>query len=416
VKIFFDNNSSTRVDDRVLERMTPFFTDIISPPSSEYGNSFGIEAQEALDEARRVVAGKLNVQPAEIIFTSGQAESNNTSIKGYAQANHDRVGSKLIVASIVSHSTVLESIQTLVKHMGFDFQPINVDSEGFVQLDHLKQLIEKKPLLISIPHGNVEIGTVENIAEISRLCQEKDIPLHVDMTYSFCKVPTDASIVDMASISAHLIHGPKGVGAFYLRKGLKILPLLDGGLQENRKRAGTENLPGIVGFAEAIKHFTPDIVEKMKDLQNHMQELFSANITEFKITGPINMSKRIPGHFSAVMSYVEGESILLYLDMLNFMVATGSACSSKQLKASHVLSAIGLPTEISHGSIRLGLSKYNTKEQLDEFIVHLKNTVNRLREMSPMNAEFMREWETKKENGELIEEDDHHHNNKLEDD
>jgi cysteine desulfurase len=227
------------------------------------------------------------------------------------------------------------------------------------------------------------------------------------MTYSFCKVPTDASIVDMVSISGHLIHGPKGVGAFYLRKGIKILPLLDGGLQENRKRAGTENLPGIVGFAEAIKQFTPDVIEKLRDLRNYTNELFRVNITEYKITGPADMSKRLPGHFSAVMSYVEGESILLYLDMLNFIVATGSACSSKQLKASHVLSAIGLPTEISHGSIRLGLSKYNSKEQLDEFILHLKNTVNRLREMSPMNAEFMREWETNKKDGELPEENDH---------
>jgi len=408
VKIFFDNNSSTRVDDKVLEAFSPFFTDIISPPSSEYGNSFGIEAQEALDEARDVVAGKLNVTPAEVIFTSGQAESNNTIIKGYALANHDRVGSKLIVASIVSHSTVLESIQSLVKHMGFDFQLINVDSEGFVQLDNLEEMLEKKPLLVSIPHGTVEIGTIENISEIAKLCQEHQVPLHVDMTYSFCKVTTDASIVDMASISGHLIHGPKGVGAFYLRKGIKILPLLDGGLQENRKRAGTENLPGIVGFAEAIKQFTPDVIEKLQDLRNYTNELFRINITDYKITGPTDMSKRLPGHYSAVMSYVEGESILLYLDMLNFIVATGSACSSKQLKASHVLSAIGLPTEISHGSIRLGLSKYNTKEQLDEFIIHLKNTVNRLREMSPMNAEFMREWETKKNDGDFPEEDDHH--------
>ena len=416
MKIFFDNNASTRVDDKVLEAMVPFFTDVISPPSSEYGNSFGIDAQEALDAARKIIADKLNVTPTEVVFTSGQAESNNTLIKGFALANHERIGSKLIVASTVSHSTVLESIKSIVKHNGFEFQPITVDSEGFVKLDHLKQLLAKKPLFVSIPHGNVEIGTVENITEISKLCKEHEVPLHVDMTYSFCKIPTDASIVDMASIASHLIHGPKGTGALYLRKGLKILPLLDGGLQENRKRAGTENLPGIVGFAEAVRLFTPDIIEKMRDLQNYTMELFNTNITDYEMTGPSNLLKRIPGHFSAVMSYVEGESILLYLDMLNFMVATGSACSSKQLKASHVLSAIGLPTEISHGSIRLGLSKFNTKEQLDEFIGHLKKTVNRLREMSPMNAEFMQEWENKKENGEFQEEDDHHHNSELEDD
>ena len=415
MKIFFDNNSSTRVDDRVLEAMIPFFKDVISPPSSEYGNSFGIEAQEALDDARKVIAEKLNVTPTEVVFTSGQAESNNTIIKGYALANSDRIGSKLIVASTVSHSTVLESIKSLVRNNGFDFQSINVDSEGFVRLDHLEELLDKKPLFVSIPHGNVEIGTVENIEAISKLCKEHQVPLHVDMTYSFCKIPTDASIVDMASIASHLIHGPKGIGAFYLRKGLKIRPLFDGGLQENRKRAGTENLPGIVGFAEAVKEFTPEVIEKISMLGDYNEDLFRKNLTDYQITGPEDTSKRIPGHFSAVLSYVEGESILLYLDMLNFMIATGSACSSKQLKASHVLSAIGLPTEISHGSIRLGFSKYNTKEQIDEFIVHLKATVNRLREMSPMNAEFLREWETQKANGQ-VPEDDHHHTDELEDD
>ncbi|MCK4847406.1 MAG: cysteine desulfurase [Candidatus Heimdallarchaeota archaeon] len=414
MKVFFDNNASTRVDARVLDAMSPFFTDIISPPSSEYGNSFGIEAQEAMDESRKVIAKKLNVNPTELVFTSGQAESNNSIIKGFALANHTRVGSKLILASTVSHSTVIESIKSLVKNMGFEFLPINVDSEGFVRLDHLKELLEKNPLLVSIPHGNVEIGTVENIAEIAKLCQDHQVPMHVDMTYSFCKVPTDASVVDMATISGHLIHGPKGIGAFYLRKGLKILPLLDGGLQENRKRAGTENLPGIVGFAEAVKQFNDKVIEKIEDLRNYTHELFRQNITDYQITGPKDMSKRLPGHFSAVISYVEGESILLYLDMLNFMVATGSACSSKQLKASHVLSAIGLPTEISHGSIRLGFSKYTQKEQLDEFIIHLKNTVSRLREMSPMDAEFIREWETMKKDGEVTEDD--HHTHELEDD
>lgn len=413
MKVYLDNNASTRVDDRVLEAMLPFFTDIISPPSSEYGNSFGVETQEALDSARQTIAQKLNIQPTELIFTSGQAESNNTALKGFALANQKT--SKLILVSTVSHSTVLESVRTLKKHFGFEVKHIEVNTDGRVKISHLKELIAEKPLLVSVPHGNVEIGTIEDISTISKLCLESSVPLHVDMTYSFCKIPTDASEVTMATISSHLIHGPKGVGGLYVKKGTKFRPLIDGGLQEHRKRAGTENVPGIIGFAEAVKQFDEETISKMNDLRNYTNELFNTHITDYIITGPKNMTERLPGHFSAVVKYVEGESILLYLDMVNFMIATGSACSSKQLKASHVLSAIGLPTEISHGSIRLGLSKYNNKSQLKEFIGHLKQTVERLRTMSPMNEEFMREWQEMKDSGEIIE--DHHHDdlNELED-
>ncbi|MHA1975804.1 MAG: cysteine desulfurase family protein [Candidatus Hodarchaeales archaeon] len=413
MKVFLDNNSSTRVDDRVLEAMTPFFTEIISPPSSEYGNSFGVEAQEALSNARETVAKKLNVNPSEIIFTSGQAESNNTALKGFALAN-GKSDSKLILASAVSHSTVMDPLKSLVKHHGFELELIEVDKEGFLNHDHLRQLLEKKPLLVTVPHGNVEIGTVEDITTIANVCHEYNAHLHVDMTYSFCKIETNASVVDMATVASHLIHGPKGVGALYLKKKRRLRPLIDGGFQENRKRAGTENIPGIVGFAEAVTQFTSDVVTKITELRDYIHELFNKNITEFTITGAKDKSKRLPGHFSAVISYVEGESILLYLDMLNFMIATGSACSSKQLKASHVLSAIGLPTEISHGSIRLGFSKYNKKEQLDEFIVQLSQIVERLRAMSPVDQDFMREWKEMKDSGEYTEEDHHHDDDESE--
>ncbi len=408
MKVYLDNNASTRVDDNVLESMIPFFTDVISPPSSEYGNSFGVEAQEALSKARETIAKKLNVDPSEIIFTSGQAESNNTALKGFALAN-EKPDSKLILASAVSHSTIMDPLKSLVKHHGFNLELIDVDKEGFINHDHLRKLLKLKPLLVTVPHGNVEIGTIEDISTIATICHEQNVPLHVDMTYSFCKIDTDASVVDMATIASHLIHGPKGVGALYLKKRQRLRPLIDGGFQENRKRAGTENIPGIVGFAEAVTQFTPDVVKKITELRDYTQELFRKHLTEFSITGASNTNKRLPGHFSAVISYVEGESILLYLDMLNFMVATGSACSSKQLKASHVLSAIGLPTEVSHGSIRLGLSKYNEKEQLDEFIVQLVQIVERLRAMSPVNQDFMREWKEMKESGEYNEEDHHHH-------
>ena len=409
MKVYLDNNASSRVDPSVIEAMTPYFTEIISPPSSDYGHSFGVEAKQALDSAREIIATKIYVDPSEIIFTSGQAESNNFAIKGIALANLNEVP-KTLVASSVSHSTILDSLSSL-KKLGFTVELIKVDSEGFINRDHLRQLLsdsDNPPLLVSIPHGNVEIGTVEDINEIASICHEYNVPIHIEATYSFCKVTFDASRVDMATIASHLIHGPKGVGALYLKKGLKIQRLIDGGLQENRKRGGTENLPGIVGFAKAVELYSPEINEKVKGLRDYLWGKFEEKINDFKITGPIDKDKRLPNHYSVVINYVEGESILLHLDMLDFMIATGSACSSKQLKASHVLSAIGLPTEVSHGSVRIGLSKYNTKEEVDQFVEHLVGVVERLRAISPMNADFMREWQEMKNKG-MVEEEDHHH-------
>lgn len=416
LKVYLDNNASTRVDPSVIESMTPYFTEIISPPSSDYGHSFGVEAKQALDSAREIIATKINVDPSEIVFTSGQAESNNFAIKGLALANLKNE-TKTLVASSVSHSTILDSLSSLTK-LGFNTKLIKVDSEGFVDRDHLRKLLsdaDDPPLLVSIPHGNVEIGTVEDIKEIASICHEYNVPIHIEATYSFCKVPLEASIVDMATITSHLIHGPKGVGALYLKKGLKLQRLIDGGLQENRKRAGTENLPGIVGFAKAVEIYSSEISEKVKGLRDYLWQTFERKISDFKITGPINKDKRLPNHYSVVLNYVEGESILIHLDMLDFMIATGSACSSKQLKASHVLSAIGLPTEVSHGSVRIGLSKYNTKEEIDQFVEHLSSVVERLRAISPMNADFMREWQEMKDQG-VVEEDHHHEFDDKEDD
>ncbi|MFX0050798.1 MAG: cysteine desulfurase family protein [Candidatus Hermodarchaeota archaeon] len=408
MKIYLDNNASTRVDQEVVEAMIPYFTEIVAPPSSDYGHSFGIEAKQALDSAREIIATKLNVEPKEIIFTSGQAESNNLAIKGIALTNlHNE--RKLLVASKVSHSSVLDSLTALKKLFGFKVELLNVDSEGFVDRSHLQEILSKKPLLVSVPHGNVEIGTIEDIEDLAQLCHKHGVPLHLEATYSFCKIPFDASTADLATVASHLIHGPKGVGALYIKTGIKTKKLIDGGLQENKMRGGTENIPGIIGFAKAVSLYTPEIVQKCRELRDHLWDQFEQGITDYQITGPINKDKRLPNHFSAVINYVEGESILLHSDILGFEIATGSACSSKQLKASHVLTAIGLPTEISHGSIRMGVSKYNTKEQITQYINHLGNIVERLRAMSPMNAEFMREWEEMKARGEISEED-HHHN------
>ncbi len=410
MKVYLDNLSSTRVDEEVIESMLPFYRDIISPPSSDYGHSFGVEAKQALDDARKIVSTKLNAEENEVVFTSGQAESNNFVIKGMAFANLKK-SDRLIIASNISHSTVLDSLKTIEKLFDFRVEFVEVDSEGFINREHLKTLLEKSPILFSVPHGNVEIGTIENVGELASICHEYNVPIHVDATFSFCKVPIDVkeSNIDLVTIEGHHIHGPKGVGALFIKNRTKIYHLIDGGLQENRKRGGTENLPGIVGFAQAIKNYTPEIIAKNRMLRDHLWKQFEERIPNFQITGPSNKDKRLPNHFSVVIHFVEGESILLHLDMLGFMIATGSACSSKQLKASHVLSAIGLPTEVSHGSVRIGVSKYNTEEELDEFIGHLSKVIERLRAMSPMNDEFMREWQEMKDKRELSEDDLHHH-------
>jgi cysteine desulfurase len=390
--------------------MLPFYNDIVSPPSSDYGHSFGVEAKQALDTARKIIASKLNGKEEEVIFTSGQAESNNYAIKGVAFANMKKA-KRFIIASTISHSTVLDSLKTLERNFDFRVELVNVDSAGFIDREHLRALLKEKPILCSVTHGNVEIGTIENIGELATICHEYNVPIHVDATFSFCKVPLNAekSALDFITIEGHHIHGPKGVGALFIKKGAKIQKLIDGGLQENRKRGGTENLPSIVGFAKAVEKYTPDVVTKTQVLRDYLWKIFEEKIQNFQITGPVNEGLRLPNHFSVVIHFVEGESILLHLDMLGYMIATGSACSSKQLKASHVLSAIGLPTEVSHGSVRIGISKYNTEEELEDFMEQLSNVVERLRAMSPMDAEFMREWQEMKDKGEISEEDLHHH-------
>jgi cysteine desulfurase len=406
LKVYLDNNASSRVSESVIKAMMPYMRDIIAPPNSDYGISAGVEANSALEKSRVLIAKKLNVIPQEIVFTSGQAESNNLAIKGIAFANLNHTN-KLILASSISHSSVLDSLSSL-KKFGFKFELIKVDSEGFLDKRHLIKLLEMNPLLVSISHGNGEIGTLENIETIAAICHEYNIPIHVEASYSFCKTPLDASKLDLVTITSHLIHGPKGVGALKIRKGLKITSLVDGGLQEDGRRGGTENIPGIVGFAKAVEEYNANIVEKTRKLRDNLWELMEKKITDFQITGAIDRAKRLPNHYSVVINYVEGESILLHLDLLGFMIATGSACSSKRLKASHVLTAIGLPTEISHGSVRVGLSHYNTQKELELFVENLKTVIKRLREMSPMDAQYMKEWNEMKSRGEVIEEDHQH--------
>ncbi|MHA1974572.1 MAG: cysteine desulfurase family protein [Candidatus Hodarchaeales archaeon] len=415
MKIFLDNNASTQVSQSVVNAMKRFFTDVVAPPGSDYGISAGVKAKEALDEAREVIASKLNVKPEEIIFTSGQVESNNLVIKGIAFRNL-KSENKYLIASSISHMSILDSLKALEKHFGFKYDLIKVDSEGFLDRDHLKELLGKKPLLVSVPHGNVEIGTVDDVNEIANICHEFEVPIHVEATYSFCKVPLDASKLDFVTVTSHLIHGPKGSGALKVNRKIKLVKQIDGGLQEFGYRGGTENLPAIVGFATAVKEYTQELVDKERELRDYLWELAKEKLSEYQITGPKDRSKRLPNHFSIVCNFVEGESILLHLDMLGYMIATGSACSSKRLQASHVLTAIGLPTEVSHGSVRVGVSYFNTKEEIEGFLDNLATVVDRLRAMSPVDSEFMDEYFKMKAEGKVEEEEDHHHHEIEEDD
>lgn len=409
MKVFLDSNSGTKVEEQVIDSIKKCQETIYGAPGSDYGHSFGVEAFQAIEESREIIAKKINATPSEIVFSSGNTETNNHVIKGVAFKNWNS-NKKLIVASSVSHSSILESLKFLEK-FGFITKLIEVDSEGYVKRDHLEKLLAENPILVSIPHGNIEIGTLENINSLSKICHNHNVPIHIDAASSFCKIPINVKKdnIDFVTLSAHLIHGPKGIGALYIKKGIKLEKLLHGGLQEKNRRSGIENVAGIVGFGKAVTLFTEEVINYNIKLQEMLLEKITEKITDFSITGPKDFSKRIPGHLSLVINYVEGESILLHLDMAGFMIATGSACSSKKLQPSHVLTAIGLPTEISHGSIRIGLSKYNTKEEILLFVDNLAEISQKLRDISPVDEEFMREWQEMKAKG-LIEEDhDHHH-------
>lgn len=414
MKVFLDNNSGTKVEAQVIESIKKCQETIYGAPGSDYGHSFGIEAYQAIEESREIIAKRINANPSEIVFSSGNTESNNHAIKGIAFKNWNS-DNKLIVASNVSHSSILESLKFLDK-FGFTTKLIDVDSEGYIKRDHLEKLLAEKPLLVSIPHGNIEIGTIEDIEEISKLCHKYNVPIHIDASASFCKIPIDVkkSDIDIMTISAHLIHGPKGMGALYIKKGVRLEKLLHGGLQEKNRRSGIENVAGIVGFGKAVSLYTDEVINNTIKLQEVLLEKINENLTDFSITGPKELNKRIPGHLSLVINYVEGESVLLHLDMAGFMIATGSACSSKKLQPSHVLTAIGLPTEISHGSIRIGLSKYNTTEEITNLVENLAEISQKLRDISPVDEEFMREWQEMKAKG--LVEDDHDHHDEIDED
>jgi cysteine desulfurase len=379
MNVYLDNGATTMVDKEVEKAILPYFTKVYGNASSLH--TFGQNAKKAVEKSREIIAKKINALPEEIIFTSGGTESDNLALQEVAYTNRDK-GDHIITTKIEHHA--VEKSCKFLENDGFKVTYLNVDKEGFVDLGELKRAITDKTILVSIIHGNNEIGTIQDIDAIGKICKEKGVYFHTDAVQSFTKVPIDVGKqnITLASFSAHKIHGPKGVGALYVKKGTKIHPLMYGGSQENKLRPGTENIPLIVGFAKAVEIAKQEDFEKMEKLRDYFIEKIEKEIPEVKLNG--SRDKRLCNNANITFKYIEGEALLIKLDDKGIAVSTGSACSSKELRPSHVLTAIGLDPAIAHGSIRFTLSKYTTKEELDYTIKNVKEVVKELRTISPL--------------------------------
>lgn len=381
-RIYLDNSATTAVDEEVLKTILPYFTEQFGNASSLH--SFGREAKEALENSRAKVANLINAEKDEIIFTAGGTESDNIAIKGTA-FKHKNKGNHIITTSI-EHPAVLNTCKFL-ETQGFKVTYLPVDTEGFISIEDLKNAITNKTILITIIHGSNEIGTIQPLKEIGKIAKENEIYFHTDAVQSVGKIKVDVkeNNLDLLSLSSHKIYGPKGVGALYIRKGVKIETIIHGGGHEHGLRSSTENIPGIVGLAKACElakeRFNLDIprIEKLRDkLIDDVLE----NIEDSYLNGP--RKNRLPQNANFRFDYVEGESLVLYLDSKGIACSTGSACSSTSLKPSHVLTAIGLRAEQAHGSLRITIGRENTEEEIDYVLEVLPEIVKTLRKMSPL--------------------------------
>jgi len=380
--IYLDNAACTRLDERVLEAMTPYFFDTYAVATSEFGYSMGIDAKEGLENARESIASKLGADSGEIIFTSGDTESSNMALKGAAWALKEKKGKHIIVSQIEDFP-VLNTAKAL-QRQGFDATFLNVDGEGFVDLNGLRNAITKETVLVSIQYANQEIGTAQDLKAISEICEEKDVLLHTDATHSFTRLPLNVKElpVDLVTVAAHTIHGPRGIGALYVRKDTPITKFMDGGFQEFNLRAGVENIPGAVGFATAVELVTEEETRQLEAMRNRVIERALSEIPDVTLNG--SREKRLPQNANLTFHYVEGESVTLHMDMRGFAVSTGSACFSRSLEASHVIRGIGGDHERAHGSVRFTFGRYNRMEDADAAIGAMSEVVARLREISPL--------------------------------
>ena len=379
-RIYLDHAATTPVAKEVIDAMRPFLDKGFGNASSIH--SFGREAREAIENARSTIAKKVNAHGYKLVFTSGGTESNNFALKGVAFAN--RKDGKHIITSKIEHDCVLNSCRWL-EEQGFEVTYLPVDREGFVSLDELEDAIRKDTILVSIMHANNEIGTIEPIEEIGRICSEYGIYFHTDACQSFTKVPIDVKKqkIDLLTINSHKIYGPKGVGALLIRDGVKIDPLLHGGGHEFGLRSGTENVAGIVGFAKATEIIKEKDIRRMTRLRDLLID-GALSIDNSRLNGP--RKHRLCNNANFSFKYVEGESLVLYLDTKGIATSTGSACSSRSLEPSHVLTAIGLDPEEAHESIRMTLGKDNTKDEIDFTLEVLRKSVESLRKISPFTG------------------------------
>lgn len=380
--VYLDNAAATRLDDRVMEAMKPYYFDVYAVATSEFGYSQGIEAREMLDKARGVLANALGAFLKEFIFTSGSTESSNIALKGVALALGEKKGKHIIVSKIEDFP-IIHSAKTLEKQ-GFRVTYLDADSDGFVNPDQLRESITDETILVSVQHANQEIGTIQDIETIARICREKGVLFHTDATHAFTRVPLDVKKVamDLITVSAHTIHGPRGIGGLYIRKGTPIAKWMDGGFQEFDLRAGIENIPGAVGFAKAVELVTPEENERLKTMRDRLIDRVLAEIPSTTLNGHRWM--RIPQNANITFHLVEGESITLHLDMRGFAVSTGSACFSRSLEASHVILGIGGDHERAHGSVRFTFGRYNTMDEVDDVVEAVAEVVRELRNISPL--------------------------------
>ena len=391
--IYLDNAATTKTAQEAVDAMLPYFTEYYGNASSIY--SLGAESKKAMTEAREEIAGSIGASAQEIYFTAGGSESDNWALVATAEAYESK--GKHIITSKIEHHAILHTCEYLEKR-GFSLTSIDGDENGVLKLDELKKAIRPDTILISVMFANNEIGTIQPIKEIGEIAREHGILFHTDAVQAYGHVQTrvDELPIDMMSASGHKINGPKGIGFLYIRKGVKIRSFVHGGAQERSRRAGTENIPGIVGLAAAVKKNFANMEERTRketELRDYLIERIEKEIPYCRLNG--HRTDRLPNNVNFSFQFIEGESLLIMLDMKGICASSGSACTSGSLDPSHVLLAIGLPHEIAHGSLRMTLSEENTKEEMDFVVEKLKAIVQRLRDMSPLYEDFIKKSQAK---------------------
>lgn len=386
--IYLDNAATTKTAPEVVDAMLPYFSEYYGNASTIY--SLGAESKKAMDHARQTIADSLGAKPEEIYFTAGGSESDNWALKATAEAYASK--GKHIITTKIEHHAILHTCEYLEKR-GFEITYLNVDRDGLISLDELKAAIRPDTILISVMFANNEIGTIEPIAEIGEIAKEHGVLFHTDAVQAYAQVPihVDEMHIDMLSASGHKLNGPKGIGFLYIRKGVKIRSFVHGGAQERSRRAGTENIPGIVGLGAAVERAMRIMDSKTRkeiELRDYLIGRLENEIPHCWLNG--HHTKRLPNNINFSFLFIEGESMLIMLDMKGICASSGSACTSGSLDPSHVLLAIGLKHEEAHGSLRLTLSEDSTKEEMDIVAEEVKKIVQRLRDMSPLYEDFLK--------------------------